>query len=169
MLTTFVSIVTDFKPPTLIWVPGMPQCHLCGQRGSNSNPPYIYIVLLGMKGCICNCVKWEMHPFISKGTNYQHYDFNICQMLCHNGACKTFGIHGTIVGNVCYLRYKCVKHRVKHLVFINALVFYGAILRNIVPFCMVPFWRHRKPLSKTTRWKECYICHPPPSVIVLDC
>ena len=29
-----------------------------------------YIVPLGMKVCICHFVKWQIHPFISKGTNY---------------------------------------------------------------------------------------------------
>ena len=28
----------------------------------------IYIVPLDMKGCICHFVKWQIHPFISKGT-----------------------------------------------------------------------------------------------------
>ena len=27
-----------------------------------------YIVPLDMKGCICHFVKWQIHPFISKGT-----------------------------------------------------------------------------------------------------
>ena len=29
-----------------------------------------YIVPLGMKGCICHFAKWQIHPFISKGTIY---------------------------------------------------------------------------------------------------
>ena len=28
------------------------------------------IVHLDMKGCICHFVKWQIHPFISKGTKY---------------------------------------------------------------------------------------------------
>ena len=29
-----------------------------------------HIVPLGMKGCICHFVKWQIHPFISKGSIY---------------------------------------------------------------------------------------------------
>ena len=29
---------------------------------------YKYIVPLDMKGCICHFIKWQIHPFISKGT-----------------------------------------------------------------------------------------------------
>ena len=28
------------------------------------------IVILDMKWCVCHFVKWRIHPFISKGTNY---------------------------------------------------------------------------------------------------
>ena len=31
---------------------------------------WAYIVPLDIKGCICNCENWQIHPFISKGTTY---------------------------------------------------------------------------------------------------
>ena len=33
-----------------------------------------------MKGCICHCVKWQIHPFISKG--------RIELFICHNTKCQ---------------------------------------------------------------------------------
>ena len=37
------------------------QCHQQARSGQQ-------IVPLDMKGCICHFVKWQIHPFISKGT-----------------------------------------------------------------------------------------------------
>ena len=31
-----------------------------------------HIFTLGMKGCFCHFVKWQIHPFISKGTKYDY-------------------------------------------------------------------------------------------------
>ena len=39
----------------------------------------VYLVSLDMKGCICHFVKWQIHPFISKGT-------------IHNGASNIFRV-----------------------------------------------------------------------------
>ena len=33
---------------------------------------FLHIVTLHMKGCICHFVKWQIHPFISKGTICSH-------------------------------------------------------------------------------------------------
>ena len=29
-----------------------------------------HVVYLDIKGCICHFTKWQIHPFISKGTTY---------------------------------------------------------------------------------------------------
>ena len=37
-----------------------------------SNTEYQYFVPLNMKGCICHFTKWQIHPFMSRGTTYHH-------------------------------------------------------------------------------------------------
>ena len=45
-------------------------CKVSDLETSNNNWQ-CYIVSLDMKGCICHFTKWQIHPFISKGTIYQ--------------------------------------------------------------------------------------------------
>ena len=40
------------------------------------------IVPLDMKGCICHCKKWQIHPFISKGTQCANVWFDCKQNQC---------------------------------------------------------------------------------------
>ena len=42
------------------------------------------IVPLDMKGCICHFVRWQIHPFISNGTNYSGLDNQTRFTACNN-------------------------------------------------------------------------------------
>ena len=42
------------------------------------------IVPLDMKGCICHFVRWQIHPFISNGTNYNGLDNQNRFTACNN-------------------------------------------------------------------------------------
>ena len=36
---------------------------------------FFYDNIFDMKGCICHFVKWQIHPFMSKVTNYVHIKY----------------------------------------------------------------------------------------------
>ena len=42
---------------------------------------YQHVVPLDMKGCICHLTKWQIHPFISKGTIYFEYAFQTLNLI----------------------------------------------------------------------------------------
>ena len=44
----------------------------CVMKGWGCTEGGQYVLPLGMKGCICHFVKWQIHPFIYKGTVYHH-------------------------------------------------------------------------------------------------
>ena len=70
-----------------------------------------YIVTLDMKGCICHFTKWQIHPFISKGTNY---------MTCV--ICGPFDMKG------CFCHY--VKWQI-HPFISNGAICYTGVLHTI--------------------------------------
>ena len=45
--------------------------------------PSNYYVTLGMKGCICHFTKWQIHLFISKGTNLVQEHLKTCIETCN--------------------------------------------------------------------------------------
>ena len=48
----------------------------------SSRKQHVYIVPLDMKGCICHFVKWQIHPFISKGTTCIAVNVLSCWKSC---------------------------------------------------------------------------------------
>ena len=131
-------------------------CELCNTKS---------FVLLDVKGCICHFVKWQMYPFISKGTNHMnkitstHCHHRHCPTVCQEQSKQPMSIIITWPRNI--IPSVVVIYQVTCLTVMLAIMYFRDLIianASIEHYCVLS--DHHVPLFFLWWWRQCLIlCH----------